>query len=777
MAYLPTSSELRAYTLMQARMLALLLRFSEGEYRKFFDAHSQFAREEDMATLQVYRDLGVLFFLNDELFEHILPRIIRRLSFASPRRLVVEEPPGRGRIDWERTLDRAWNERPGQPPLELHTRQSLRDFATPENLLAVVTLLAYRADVRRILLSEAVGIGAEALRHPLNIIVERCNRELAFPQLAGIRPVAQRILESGGDEELERSVVASAIPGGNSAYDDLLEWRRRYRELGLLRRLDAARPIESLGADPRRDNRLYQLWILFEIADLLARRDLLEPGTLLPRVIRFRWGEGNEARHYELRHDQAIANQAAVWLSEPPEQPVPGVRPDYYLRRIDPPMTEVHANGSVTWREPGVVWDAKYYRETDANHAPGGPIKRMVADLALTGETRGALLFAFLRADTDELAQDALQSNGEIILQRLRPAPESHHGLAAEVRLEIASLRPDRSTEDVHQALERLLHQAHTTLSKPLVPTCQGIFLDTLSASERMTIMDRWGETFQGSYDDLLVCPKPHIGPWRIDLVSRAMHCCRDGRLCHIMGQPGAQKPVRPPRDIESLLKELDQVLAEQSAGARDDEAVSAIAERVQRVTRRFAELVAVDLEYYRERVRALGMRATFDLLGPNEQDSLALAIFLTDQLFKIRANDYSAPAIHLSSVVEIEVKRRIFACPDLAGDLASPKRQTLGVLPYLRRSDDPEGNWGRINAYVAVRWQENPNPDDVTRIITFDDFISKGLSRIAQLRNNAAHTEPLPRRFYDELQDLIFQGSRFGFGVLNTLLLAWQDL
>lgn len=176
----PTLTELRAYSRMQARLLSLLMRFNEGEYRKLFKAHQHFDEAKDV--LPIYRDLGLLFFLGDELFEHILPRIIRRLSFASPRRLVVEEPPGRGRIDWERTLDASWAERPGEPPLQLHGRQNLRDFATAENLLTVVTLLEYRADVRRVLLSPVVGTQVEALRRPLNSIVERCERELAFPR-------------------------------------------------------------------------------------------------------------------------------------------------------------------------------------------------------------------------------------------------------------------------------------------------------------------------------------------------------------------------------------------------------------------------------------------------------------------------------------------------------------------------------------------------------------------------------------------------------------------
>lgn len=781
MAYTPTPTEVRAYNRMQARMLSLLMRFNEGEYRKLFTAHRHFGAAEDV--LPLYRDLGVLFFLRDELFEHILPRIIRRLSFAAPRRLVVEEPPGRGRIDWERTLDASWAERPGEPPLQLHGRQNLRDFATAENLLTVVTLLEYRADVRRVLLSPVVGTQVEALRHPLNSIVERCERELAFPQLAGLKHTARRILEGGADEvqALEQRVASEAIPGGNSAYDELLVWRRRYRDLELLQRLETATPVETLGVNPRRDNRLYQLWIVLELADLLVNeQQIVGEKTLLPEILCFDWGEGADRRRYELRHDKGIPEPPAVWSSEPAGGHVPGVRPDYYLRRIDPPAAEVTAGGAVIWREPGVVWDAKYYRESEQkDHAPGEPVKRMLADLALTGERRGTLLFAFLRPSETVEAESGAGANAataSIRVQQFSPRGVGNQALDPATRIEVAALCPERPTEEIRHALRRLLEQAHRALREPIVPTCQGIFLDALSAGERPGISDRWGHRIDGPSDDLLICPKPHIGPWRVDLVSRARHCCQDGRLCHIIGMPGAQKPVRPPRDIDSLLREIDHILATRPAGELDEEVVSTVAERVQGLSRRFAELARIDLEVYHERVRALGMRRTFDLLGPAEQESLALAIFLTDQLFKVRANDYSAPAIHLSSVIEIEVKRRIFACPGIAGDLANPRRQTLGVLPYLQRSDDPDGNWARIRAFATAHWHDRPNPDDPDRVISFDNFVSEALTPICRLRNNAAHTEPLAQRHYDELQDMVFLGGKLGFGALNTIMLAWRD-
>ncbi len=191
-----TPVEQAAYANIQARLIALLLRHDEDGFRRFIDARPGFMAED--AVPRRYRELGVLFFLRDELFEHILPRIVRRLSFESPRSTIVEEPPARGRIDWTRTLDAAWAERPGEPPLVLHTRQRRRDFATPENLLVVATLLEYHTDVQRMLWSERGAIGNEALRHPLNAIVERCEREVAFPQFAGLRRAAQQIVENDG---------------------------------------------------------------------------------------------------------------------------------------------------------------------------------------------------------------------------------------------------------------------------------------------------------------------------------------------------------------------------------------------------------------------------------------------------------------------------------------------------------------------------------------------------------------------------------------------------
>jgi hypothetical protein len=151
--------------------------------------------------------------------------------------------------------------------------------------------------------------------------------------------------------------------------------------------------------------------------------------------------------------------------------------------------------------------------------------------------------------------------------------------------------------------------------------------------------------------------------------------------------------------------------------------------------------------------------------------------VFLLEQLHSIGASDYSAPAIHFSSVMEIEVQRRVFACPDLTGDFNKPKKQMLGVLPSMRQNPgSTEGNWECLQRYVAIHWNEQIDPDDLSRTVSFDQFIAKALNRISQLRNQAAHTHPVSRKEYGELQRLTLQGGSLPYGALNTLVLAWRE-
>jgi len=776
-------TERDAFLVMQGRLIELLLRHDMTRFDKTFD--ERLADSLDDPRLRRYRELAVLFYLRDELFNTILPRIKRRLSFVAPREIRTEELPARGRIDWPRTMTSSMHTLPGEPPMQVQTRQRRRHFATPENLLTVATLLEYQAAAQHVLDSEIAHDYSQGLRHPLHGIIDACVRELAFPQFASLISEATPIVEQRTRQslaDLEAEVAANLLPGRNSAYNDLLVWRGKLASLHLLERHEVSAPQPMLGADPHEADFLYQYWLFYELLDLLQRRACLAIWNSSEATATFVWGHGDDQRHYKLRHDREIKRH---W------QNAPGVRPDLYISHAV--RQEVRNGAELIWHEPGFVLDAKYYKPRDSSRAPASTVKRMIADLRLTGERQGALLFAFQRGGpiTNILNEDSADPgegepdtvNAPILssrpLYRVTPdGPAAQRG-APDETVAVWRVWPRLGNENVtEQLLSSILDEVHAALRERIEPRCHGIFLDSLSARTSDGLRDRFGVALDAAPSDLLICPKPHVGPWRVDIVSRTTHCCTDARFCHIINQPNAQKPIRPPRDIGDLLTELEHMLGDSGQVELDEqgEAAAAIAEQVQRLTRTFADFTNVDFDFYYNRLRDLGMAQTLDLLGPIERESLALSEFLKDQLDRIKANDFSASAIHISSVMEVEIRRRVFQCPDLVGDLTNPKKQTLGVLPYMRRSDDADGNWQRIRAYVAAHWNEHPDPDDLDRVVRFDDLVTKAVTRISQLRNTAAHTNPLPRREYTELQALIFQGGKLGYSALNALLLGWRE-
>jgi hypothetical protein len=772
LAYRPTAAEQRAFAEMQARLVALLLRFDEPRFAGRYTARAGQAPPGDASPLQPYRDLAAVMLLRDELFEDILPRVVRRLSFESPHQTIVEEPPPRGRVDWERTFNASLDEWPGELPLRVHTRQRRRDFATPENLLAVAVLLEYRAELLRLLWDDQLVAQGDLLRHPLNAIVAQCERELAFPQFAGIRSAAEQMLDTGAIVDLVERVQERAIPGGNSAYDDLISWRERLLTLPLVQRDPTLPAIPSLGTDPQRDNYLYQLWIFYELADLLRKRDCMraEDLSLQPMRLRFRW----EQCTYELRHDQAVPLPVASWgatdltTAQPAQgHMVPGVRPDFYLWRVDPAPQQVRDDKILIWREPGVVWDAKYYRERDQAGAPALPIKRMVADLNLLGESRGVLLFAFLKG-----------KHGDHTSYSLAPDPRRDQTLLPGQAVIVRSLCPALPSADsaVHVTLVGLLDDAHRQLAQPRLPRCSGIFLDTLSAVERVAITGRDGTTLGNDFGEILVCPKPHIGPWRVDLVSRTQHCCKEGRVCHIIGQAGARKPVRPPRTAEDLLKELEQLFDSRDLDLLDEESVDAITHRIEELTRQFARITGAfkNLAAYEKQLGDVGFDRTLPLLGAAERESLALAIYLRDQLDHVNASDYSAPVIHVARALECELQQRILAVPGVRASDFPFSKPTLGSLAGVR--DRNPSVWRKIHAHLDSAWNGRVDPDDLTFVVRLDHFVDQ-LDAIVKVRNKAAHTTPVSRELYRQTFRQICGGAgALRVGILNVLLLAWPS-
>jgi hypothetical protein len=783
-----TQPERDAFLWLQGRMVELLLRHDAPRFGKTF-AEQQADTFTD-ERLRHYRELAVLFYLRDELFSSILPRIKRRLSVAAPREMQTEALPPRGRIDWSRTIADGLRDRPGELPLSVTTRQRRRHFTTPENLLTVVTLLEYRAAVQRLLDDEIVHNRAQSLRHPLHEIIAACTRELAFPQFAGLISDCEAIRSGHAAQtvaDLEAAVAANLLPGRTSAYDDLLAWRRKLEQLQLLDRTQADQ-LPMLGSDPAHDNYLYQMWLFYEMGDLLQQAGRLQTWDVKDMRLTFTWGSDEEERPYALQHDQGIAHH---WHH------APGVRPDLYIEHAD--RQEVHDGDTLIWREPGYVLDAKYYRPRPSRKAPGDPVKRMLADLHLTGERHGALLFAFQGGpeaqQSDEEADEttdepdvATLPQAHAPLYEVAPNATGAQTTVPDVRVGVWRVQPtiEGGPQAAQAVLRALLDHVHQTLSERVEVRCRGVFLDSLSVADAADLRDRAGQTLTSAPEDLLLCPKPHVGPWRVDLVSRTQHCCQDGRLCHIVGQPDSRKPVRPPRTAEELLHELQQMFEGNAGEELDDATVQVIARRVESVTRRFAEIAGVyrRIEVYANRLKDMGMHRTFDLLDAAQQESLALAVFLVEQLDSIGAQDYSAPAIHISSVLEIENQRRVFACSGLIGEASIKNKQTLGTLFFLflafkkphkyRDAQKARDDWSCIVEHSALHWNGAVLPDEPEQVLQFEEYV-KQLDNIKNIRNAAAHTKTVTRDDYAELFRDTCQGGKLRIGALNALLLAWQ--
>lgn len=786
-----TAIEQAAYAQMQARLVELLLRHDERRFRQLYGQHSQYAGAEH-DVLKRYRNLATLFHLRDALFDDILPRIVRRLSFESPRTMLVEEPPAQGRIDWERTLNAVWDERPGEPPLLLHTRQRRRKFTTPENLLTVVTLLEYGAAVQEILWNEHATVGGAALRHPLNEIVERCERELAFPQFAGLRQAAQRRIDGAGDdvETIEAQVRDRLTPASNSAYQDLLDWRARLRELQLLERTTAAAD-DVLGADPRRDNYLYQLWLFYEIGAFLQQRERLIRWDQGAMTLRFTWGDGDDRRDYVLQHDQTIKlpNGRAwqPWLN------APGVRPDLYIQHADAHTVinqdvPAHASDHLLWREPGYVLDAKYYQPRDSSRAPASPVKRMIADLQLSDERAGALLFAFQQAteDSTNLLAEELGPDGATApqstapLYNVTPVSTTAQHTQPDVAVAIWRIQPVLSgdSQSLHDLLGSVLERAHQAIKQRVAVRCHGVFLDSLTATAHgalatiNALRHRDGSPVTEPLDDLLICPKPHVAAWRVDLVSHTHDCCKNGAVCHIKFDPQARKPRRLMvlDDITSAIRAVDEP-------SDDAQVTSAATTQVLAITKRYAELLQPNIAEYQAWIRNaldLGdLLETTSLLTETHGETLALARFLWEQIDHIRATNYAGPTLLFTGVLEEIIRHTIF---QRSGTLyradGHPLPDTLGTVGHSIKHGGQ--NFALLEQRIVQQGYWN-GQITTSQMLSLRDWIERIL-KISFIRNDAAHRANVTPQQFRSLIETYFGSPRHGIGVLSGLLLAWQS-
>ncbi|NJO82650.1 MAG: hypothetical protein HC828_07370 [Blastochloris sp.] len=451
---------------------------------------------------------------------------------------------------------------------------------------------------------------------------------------------------------------------------------------------------------------------------------------------------------------------------------MPGVRPDFYLWRTDPPRATVRDGDMEIWREPGVIWDAKYYRERESDTAPATPIKRMIADLSLLGEAYGVLLFAFLK-ERSELTPEYL----------LAPDPVRNQTLVPDQQVHVAQVPPALPGEEskLRTTLLALINDAHQRLRTPAVIRCHGVFLDGLTVNAHgalagmealrhrdgsaLTPADTPAET---ALDTMLLCPKPHIDPWRVDIVSLERDCCRNAQLCHIVGAgtPDIQRPSRLTRleDIAKAIRTVDD--------SEHGERAEAATRQVRLIAQRYADLIQPNLAEFtawvREELDVGEQFEQFPFLTQSLRDTLGLGRFLWQQIDAIRATNFAGPTLLFTGVLEELVRQTMYEqCPPLIDHAGRTLPKTLGTIGHRRNRTVV------IGALTAGRYWEEQLPG--TLRLSVDAWCDMTL-RISRIRNQAAHEAHVSLNDFRDLQHLYFGSKRTGFGALNGLLLAWRE-
>jgi hypothetical protein len=206
------------------------------------------------------------------LFDEILPRVRNRLSFTPERYTEARPFQARGPVDWPSTLRGSWSRAEANPTV-LVSRRPTRDYATPENLLTALTVVAVRRDAA-LLLRELDGRLADIEEAQLRRLVLLADRTRRVPQLAALMdqlpPELVRDPEGVEARRLEQDTLTRGRyrPRTMSAYLDLVAWREVWRSW----LTDATEALVRTPIWEVDDNTLYEFVVLFELAITLAER-------------------------------------------------------------------------------------------------------------------------------------------------------------------------------------------------------------------------------------------------------------------------------------------------------------------------------------------------------------------------------------------------------------------------------------------------------------------------------------------------------------------------
>jgi hypothetical protein len=632
-------------TFLQRRVIRLLLVLDPQLFRSQFHtfyAGSSFARHP---LLQFYDQHIKLLTLSQDLLDDILPRIYLQWSQLTEQSIVQEEDPLRGQIDWQRTLERASNETPGQKPLSFAMRQSRQHSVLPENLFVVALLLHYRQLVHELLSIDQQQEILTSQEHLFLMTIEdRLERELAQQHTRPLIEEAQR----STIETLVEQVKIRLAPGSDP-YRDLLEWWEHFSELHI--GSTTAAPHLSLTSNRLRagqmDLWLYELWIALELISLLQEQNALVPDTLNIHMdqlsFTFLWNGGRY--HFQYRSRGLTGETVHHHWDQ-----IPAVQSSYLVERDNPLIVE--HKGKRIWQEPPAVVDVAYAAES------GEAMQRLLGNMTVYATTSGFLITPYL-ADP----QEDTQRSGEARYQ-----PQLYDNRVQDTRIELYKITPDMSPTQLQERMQAILQEITANLPERPQPICCGVVLDKDSSNAS-------GNMQHDGYD--VLCPKPHIGPGVYDLVSRERHCLQDPRLCHVIGQAIMPPQVKRVVNMDDLKKHIEQLrrygekTVKQAEEERDDEKAEQFRALILQQTGEMIEQYVrmrgntnQQEKFLHEGIFGEHWDTHAYCLEQETQNILISGEYVWDEYQNIHLADWAAPAVQYCRALERERKQEPLVLP-----------------------------------------------------------------------------------------------------------------
>jgi hypothetical protein len=545
---------------------------------------------------------------------------------------------------------------------------------------------------------------------------DRVRRELATPQFQELT----RDVEAADAGDLAEQ-ASRRIRGGINPYGDLMTWWERIEQQHLQTRTDQS--LSPVLQTQEQAGLLYQLWIALELVNMLVELGQLSDPYIATDNLRFQfqWHQ----RSFELVYDRS-PKQHLAWTG------APGERPDYFITRAN--AHKVTDGTKIYWQEPGVLLDAKCYLGVNPSRASGA-IKRMIADIQLVDARNGALIFPDLTGLEPQVLPDTTRYLGSI---------------AADSAVHLYAMRPFEQEAALHARLAELLDQIAAWLPERPPIACHGCIpdRDTVTPAGRIV-----------TTVPLIFCPKPHISPTHVDMVSPIDDCLKNPHVCHIMSLgpvAGLMRPfVERVLNQDDLLAAISQLRAHLNATVSStdeseeaEQARSALVEAIGRLVDNYSAMRQPDTKPIEERLEFIFGPYWSDNDDPrglpeDVRNMLISGDFVYYEFIKGGVADWAASAVQYVRAVERELHRRLYdrfgqpsPLKDFKGKPLKPQHFTFGTVSTAYR----ERTHGNLNWQVLLNHAVRPShakPSD------FEQAIANVVG-LHQLRNQIAHSEKI---------------------------------